>query len=165
MNTFKNILCIITSLIIVAGMLILFFGFTLPVLQQDREQLVKQEMEEHNQTLEIIKQDFSHVLSTEHVSVQIGENVNLTISGKACNLKVELNRELKVLSLETVDKTEEKVVGLGFACLGEAVAIIFAIVWFCVTISNMASDIRAAISRRKTRKMAKKQPVDIEVVV
>ena len=146
-------------------MLLLFFVFTLPAIQQDREQLVKQEMEEHNQTLELIKQDFSHVLSDENISVQIGENVNLTISGEACNLKVELNRELKVLTLTTVVKTENKEVGIAFALIGEGIVLIAAIVWLCITISDMASDIRAAISRRKTRKMAKKQPVDIEVVV
>lgn len=165
MNTFKNILCIITALIIVAGMLFLFFVFTLPALQQDREQLVKQEMEEHNQTLEMIKQDFSYVLSAENVSVEIGENVNLTISGKACDLTVELNRELKVLTLTTFDKTETKVVGLAFACIGEGALLILAIGWLCFTIGNMSSDIRAAVSRRKRRKMAKKQSVDVDVVV
>ena len=165
MNTFKNILSIITALIIVAGMLFLFFVFTLPALQRDREQLVKQEMEEHNQTLEIIKQDFSHVLSAENVSVEMNENINLTISGEACTLKVTLNRELQVLSLETVDKTGEKDVGPVFACVGESIALIAAIVWIGCTISDISFDIKSAISARKARKMAKKQSVDVEVIV
>lgn len=165
MNTFKNILSILPSLVLVAGMLILFFVFTLPALQQDREQLVKQEMEEHDQTLEMIKQDFSYVLFAENVSVQMNENINITISGEACNLKVELNRELKVLSLETVDKTEEKVVGLAFACVGEAATLIFAIAWIICTICDVVNDIKFTIDRKKVRKIAKKQSVDVEVIV
>lgn len=165
MNTFKNILCIMTALIIVAGMLFLFFVFTLPALQQDREQLVKQEMEEHNQTLEMIKQDFSYVLSDKNISVEMNQNINLTISGAECNLKVTLNRELQVLSLETVDKTEEKFVGPIFACIGEGAALIFAIVWIGFTISDIAFDIKSAVSVRKARKIAKKQSVDVEVIV
>ncbi len=169
MNFFKNILKIITALILVAGMLFLFFFFTLPAIKQDRKQLVEQEMEVHNQTLEQIKQDFSYVLSDNNVSLQMGENISLTISGKYCKLEVELNRELKVLSLETVDKTEDAVAGYTFACIGEGIVVIFAIVVFCLTVGDIADDIKFAADRRKARKelrkKAKEKAVDVEVVV
>lgn len=166
MQTIKYIFKIILTFVIVAGAIFLFFVFTLPALQMDKSELAKQEMETHNQTLEMIKQDFSHVLVAENVKIEMGENINVTISGEYCDLKVELNRELKVLTLETIDKTEDAYVGPVFACIGEGAALIFAVVWFCFIIRDITEDISIARDRRRAIKNAKKQQkVDVEVLV
>ncbi len=166
MQTIKYIFKIILTFIIVACVLLLFFGLTLPAFQRDRSMLAEQEMEAHNQTLELIKQDFAHVLTAENVKVEMNENVNITISGKDCDLKVELNRALKVLTLETIDKTEDAYVGPAFACVGEIFALTFAIAWFCRIIRHIAEDISIARDRRRVIKDAKKQQkVDVEVLV
>lgn len=161
----KDILKFIIAIASIAGMLLLFFTFTLPALKKDLEITVEQELELHTQTLEKIKQDFSYVLSNENVSAEIGKNILLTISGKACELKVELNRELSVLSLETVNTSQDAFVGPIFACIGELIVVLFDIVWLCFIIRDIADDISIAKDRRRTKKLAKKQKVDVEVVV
>ena len=105
------------------------------------------------------------MLSAENVIVQMNKIIQLTISGEDCNLNVELNRELDVLSLETVDKTEERDVGLAFACLGECVALIFAVVWFCCVIRDISNDITIARKQKRELKTAKQRQTDIEVVI
>lgn len=166
MKTIRYIFQIILTFLIATSMVFLFFVFTLPALQVNRAELAKQEMEMHNQTLEMIKQDFSHVLTAENVYVEMYKDINITISGNDCDLKVVLNRELKLLTLETIDKTENAYVGPGFACAGEGVALIFAIVWFCLIIKDIAEDISMARDRRRAIKNAKKQKqADIEVLV
>ena len=165
METAKNIFYIVLALVLIAGMLFLFFRFTLPAFNRDLEQMLEQEMAAHNVTLEEIKQDFSTVLSYENVAIDMGQNIALVISGENCELKVTLNRELQVLSLETVDKTENQFVGPTFACMGEGIGVIFAIVWICFTIKDIACDIDIARQRRHERKQAKRQQTDIEVIV
>ena len=165
MTTVKNIFKIVVALVIAIVMVGLFVMLTLPAINQDRSQMVEQEMDAHNKTLEAIKQDFSYVLSAENVSVEMGKTINLTISGKNCHLNVELNRELKVLTLETIDKTEEVSVGLGFACFGEAVGLIFAIGLFLHAIGSIAQDIRHARTIRREIKQAKKESVDVKILV
>jgi len=156
----------LTAMITVAvAMLWLFFIFTLPGFQKDWGDMVEKEMDVHNQTLEAIKQDFSYVLSTDNVKIEMDENINLVISGKSCSLNVNLNKELKVLSLETIDKTENTIAGLVFACIGEGIGVVLAIVFFCFMLKDMIDDIKFALERRKLIKQAKKQKKDIEVLV
>ena len=108
MEAVKSVLKIILTSIMAGGVLLLFLTFTLPAIQEDRAELVEQEMDAHNQTLEMVKQDFSYVLSDENISADVKKNILLTISGEYCVLKVTLNRELKVISLETVEKIHDR---------------------------------------------------------
>lgn len=165
MEAVKSVLKIILTSIMAGGVLLLFLTFTLPAIQEDRAELVEQEMDAHNQTLEMVKQDFSYVLSDENISADVKKNILLTISGEYCVLKVTLNRELKVISLETVEKIHDRDVGIAFACIGELAVLIFAIVWFCFIIRDIVEDVNIARDRRRAIKNAKKQKVDVEVIV
>lgn len=165
MTICKGVFKIVIGLVIAATMIVLFCFITLPALNQDRTLMVEQEMDAHNKTLEEIKQDFSYVLSAENVSIEMGKNINIMISGETCDLEVELNRELKVLTLKTIDKTEDASVGLGFACCGEVIAVIIAIILFWSAIGDISDGISIARARKIERKRAKKESVDVEVLV
>lgn len=161
----KDMFKLIIAIASIAGILLLFFTFTLPALQKDLGITVEEELELHTQTLETIKQDFSYVLSDKNVYAEIGNNILITISGKVCKLKVELNRDLSVLSLDTVDTSQNALVGPIFACIGEVIVVLFDLGWLCFIIKDICDDISIAKDKRRAKKKAKSQNINLDVIV
>lgn len=160
-----NILMIILVITILAGLSFAFFVFTLPVMEQDFGQQIEEELLMHNQKLELIQKDFSYVLSDESVSAKVNENIELTIAGEVCGLKVVLTRKLNVRSITTIDYTAENRQNAELAFAGEIIATIVLLVWLCFLIRGLVIKIRKANDQRRVRKLVKNKTADIEVVI
>lgn len=157
----KNVFGIIWWLLIIAILVSVFIFVTLPLFQENRQQIFEQEMATHNQTLNLIKENFAYVLETDNVAVDIvGENVNLVISGEACDLKVTLNKQLEVISLDTVDTTEDDVVGPVFLSIGLGILAIISI----YLIYRCFRNISEAVEENRYLKKQKAEP-EINVLV
>lgn len=149
----KNIIGIICWLLVIAILVSVFIFFILPIFSEDRQQIFEQEMEAHNQTLNLVKENFAYVLEADNVKADVnGENVNLVISGEACNLKVTLTKQLKVISLTTEDKTEDDTVFPVFSSIGMAaiLGISIYLIYKCFKNITEEVEVRRRIKRQKT---------------
>ena len=95
---FKSVLW----LLIFGIALVLYISFAVPLVTNDKISAKVAEIIAHSETLEAIRADFSCAATYDNVDVDIsGKEIELTISGEACDLKVTLNKELEVLALRT----------------------------------------------------------------
>jgi len=158
----KNVFALLFWIAIIAVVVGVFVCAVLPRLTTDIDQFVENELESHNVKLEAITQDFTSVISLEDVYATIEDGqIRIKISGEFCDLEATLNSDMRLISLNHKDKSEDKLVGPIFAGIGLGLVAVAAIVFICLNIKEIASVI---IDNRRF-KLSRKKQSDVDVTV
>ena len=152
MKASKHIFNSVSWLLIFGIALTLYIIFAIPLVSNDKDSAKAADILAHSETLEAIRADFSCAATYDNVDVDVsGKEIELTIYGEECDLKVVLNKELEVLYVESEEHEGRAII---FALSTIAMIILFFVSAIYI-IPNLHEAVDIIRENKKVKKVVK----------